>query len=178
MSRNFTVCYYDADWRPVYGCPPHARNVSDLLEEMTWSIPLSYARLRDTKHRDIPGTFETLYMSLRSDVKYGESMGSVLFGIAKSLATDLFSATVTDPRLGAFLLPLAFLDYADTTFGTLAVRVTLRWERDGLPEDVRVTVDMLTKGESYLSERYRAAGVRPFVARYVVVIGESSRGGD
>ncbi len=168
-QQNWVDCYYDASGKCVGYCPSYAWNLdalNDLVRRLTENVPTRYYRISDKMHRDIPINFETIDNSISIEVEGGESLASVLFGIARDLALNLFGKYIPWP----FSMLLSLIDYADTTFRASVVTLSLRWARDGPPLDIRVTADKMTKREDYLSPKYIAAGRRPTVARYVVTV--------
>ncbi|MEO3993443.1 MAG: hypothetical protein QN229_03955 [Desulfurococcaceae archaeon TW002] len=109
---------------------------------------------------DSPHNHELDIKSNTSDIGFTSSLGSLIFGIAKSLVVDLFLGSISGPLAKL----LGFVEYTDTTFSASVVLQYLRWVRTAEAENnVYVDAWKRSKSMSYLSNYYDEINKKPLV---------------
>ncbi|MFN3268762.1 MAG: hypothetical protein ACK416_05850, partial [Zestosphaera sp.] len=172
------TCYYDEYGNYVFGCgnfPSYQQNINEIIEEFTGTFNTDYHTIKSIKFNDIPRSYTILDTSRTSDEKYLEPLGSVVFGIVKSLVSELFGVFPVPAPYGTFL---SLVDFTDTTFSASAVSLRLEWIRFETSYDsVYVDVFKVTKTADTLSSYYDQIGKKPLAAVYIFhfyIIGENS----
>lgn len=165
LSDYWGHTYYDEHGNCIYGCRSYPQNVYDLIEEVTGTLDRVYYVINSTRFNDIPNEYVIVDKSNITSIGYSDSLGSIIFGVAKSIVVDLFLGRIPRP----FGELLGFLDYTDTTFSGSVVIQRLWWGRTNQTQNnVWAGIYKGSKSKSYLSNYYDEIGKQPLAAVYVV----------
>jgi len=165
LSDYWGHAYYNEHGNCIYGGCQYPQNIYELIEEATGTLDRVYYVINSTRFNDVPMYYVIVDKSNITSVGYSDSLGSIIFGIAKNIVTELFYGSISRP-LGKLL---NFLDYTDTTFSASVVKQHLWWCRTNQTQNnVWVEIWKRSKSESYLSDYYDEIDKKPLAAVYSI----------